>query len=287
MSTHPPAHPSLQALLCDLDGVVYRGGQPCPGAVEGLAAARAAGLRILFLTNNAGHTPEGVAATLRGMGIDATAEEVLTSSMVAARYLAGEVEQGRCRPAEGSVVLAVGGAGVRTSLDRAGLATVGAAELGDDDGPPVWAVVQGYGPDVCVRDLTEATYAIRAGATWIATNTDATLPTERGEAPGNGSLLAAVATATGRRPDVVVGKPHAPAYEVALRLLDAPAEAVLAVGDRLETDIEGARRAGLPTVLVTTGVHGPEDVAAAPPEARPDRIVATLLDLGLQSAAAR
>jgi glycerol-1-phosphatase len=278
----------LQALLCDLDGVVYRGGLPCPGAVEGLARARAAGLRILFLTNNAGHTPEGIAAHLRQLGVAADPDEVLTSSMVAADHLAHRLESGaEAAPRQGSAVLAVGGPGVRTSLERAGVPAVSATELADGSGPPVWAVVQGYGRDVCVQDLTEATYAIRAGAQWIATNTDATLPSERGLAPGNGSLLAAVATATGRDPDLVVGKPHAPAYEHALRLLQAPPAAVLAVGDRLETDIEGARRAGLPTVLVTTGVHGPDDVAAAPPERRPDRIIATLLDLDLDGAPAR
>lgn len=278
----------LQALLCDLDGVVYRGGLPCPGAVEGLARAREAGLRVLFLTNNAGHTPEGVAAHLRRLGVAADPEEVLTSSMVAASHLAHRLGTGGgAAPPEGGVVLAVGGPGVRMSLERAGVAVVGAAELAGGDGPPVWAVVQGYGRDVCVQDLTEATYAIGAGAEWIATNTDATLPSERGLAPGNGSLLAAVATATGRQPDLVVGKPHPPAYEHALRLLGAPAAAVLAVGDRLETDIEGARRAGLPTALVTTGVHGPDDVAAAPSERRPDRIVATLLDLDLSGVAAR
>lgn len=276
-----------QALLCDLDGVVYRGGQACPGAPEGLGRARRAGLRIVFLTNNAGHTPEGIAAHLRQLGIEARPDEVLTSSMVAADHLAERVAAGQVSPPAGAVVLAVGGPGVRTSLERAGVPHVTAADLARGNGPPVWAVVQGYGRDVTVQDLTEATYAIADGATWVATNTDATLPSERGFAPGNGSLLAAVATATGRQPDLVVGKPHAPAYERALALLQAPAAAVLAVGDRLETDIEGAKRAGLPTVLVTTGVHGPEDVAAAPPKRQPDRIVATLMDLDLDGPADR
>lgn len=277
----------VQALLCDLDGVVYRGQEPCPGAPEGLARARALGLRILFLTNNAGHTPEGVAEHLNRLGIEARPDEVLTSSMVAADHLAHLVATGEITPPEGAVVLAVGGPGVRTSLERAGLPVVSAAEIADGGGPPVWAVVQGFGRDVNVRDLTEATLAVSGGALWVATNTDATLPSERGFGPGNGALLAAVATATGKQPDLVTGKPHAPAYERSLAILRAPAEAVLAVGDRLETDIEGAKRAGLRTVLVTTGVHGPDDVAAAPPEQRPDRVVATLMDLDLGAVGAR
>lgn len=277
----------VRALLCDLDGVVYRGAEPCPGAPEGLARARALGLRILFLTNNAGHTPEGVAEHLNRLGVEARPEEVLTSSVVAADHLAHLVATGEVTPPEGAVLLAVGGPGVRAALERAGLPVVSAADMAHGSVPPVWAVVQGYGRDVNVRDLTEVTYAVNEGALWVATNADRTLPSERGFAPGNGSLLAAVATATGRQPDLVVGKPHAPAYERSLAILQEPAEAVLAVGDRLETDIEGAKRAGLRTVLVTTGVHGPDDAAAAPPERRPDRIVATLGDLDLVGVAAR
>lgn len=276
---------AIKALVCDLDGVVYRGGQACPGAVAGLSAAREAGLAVLFLTNNAGHTPEGIVAHLHHLGIPARVEEVLTSSAVAAAYLAQHRDTLRTGSAPGAhedaVVLAVGGPGVRTSLERTGLATVAAAELADGQGPPVWAVVQGYGPEVNVRDLTEAAYAIAAGATWLATNTDATLPSERGLAPGNGSLLAAVSHATGREPDLVVGKPHPPAYAMALNLLGVPADRVLAIGDRLETDIAGANAAGMHTALVLTGVHGQADVDRAEPGARPDVVVPTIPDLGL------
>lgn len=269
---------TFRGLLCDLDGVVYRGDQPCPGAVEGLAAARAAGRRILFMTNNAGHRPQDVERRLLGLGVAVEPGEVLTSSMVAADYVAEHHQ-----PGDGEVVLAVGGPGVRLCLELAGLQTVTPADLAGGTGPRVSVVVQGYGPDIAVADLNEAVYAIQGGATWVATNADATLPSERGLAPGNGSLLAAVGHATGRAPDIVVGKPEAPAYLQALRLLGLPAEQVLALGDRLDTDIAGAKAVGIPTALVLTGVHGRCDAAQAPPELRPDLIVETIPDLGFRS----
>lgn len=265
---------SVRGLICDLDGVVYRGSRPCPGAIEGLTAARQRGIAVLYMTNNAGHTASGIAERLVDMGMPATPAEVLTSSQVAAEEVAERPEREDTKR-----VLAVGGPGVRRALLDRGVATVTAGELAGGEQPVPWAVVQGYGPDVTVTDLTEATYAVRAGALWVATNTDATLPTPRGLAPGNGSLLACVAHATGQEPALVVGKPHAPAYRRALQMLDLRPDEVLAVGDRLETDIAGARTAGIPTALVLTGVHGREDVEHAPADHRPDVVVDNLPDL--------
>lgn len=265
-----------RGLICDLDGVVYRGGEACPGAVQGLEEARAAGVRLLFLTNNAGHRPEDVEDRLRALGVTVEPGEVLTSSMVAAAHVASLPP-----PAPDAVALAVGGPGVRLCLERAGVQTVGPAELAEGTGQPVWVVVQGYGPQLTVADLNEAAYALNAGARWVATNADSTLPTERGLAPGNGSLLAAVSHATGRAPDIVLGKPERAAFEAALDVLGLAPHEVLALGDRLDTDIRGARAAGIPTALVLTGVHGRDDVAAAPQGSRPDLIVDTIPDLGL------
>lgn len=265
---------SVRGLICDLDGVVYRGDRPCAGAVEGLALARERGISVLFLTNNAGHTASGIAERLVGMGIPATPGEVLTSAQVAADEIAARPERDDERK-----VLAVGGPGVRTALLDRGVAAVSAAEIATGAGPSPWAVVQGYGPAVSVTDLTEAVYAVGAGALWVATNTDATLPTSRGLAPGNGSLLACVSHATGQEPHLVVGKPHVPAYRRALQALDMPPEQVLAVGDRLETDVAGARAAGIATALVLTGVHGRDDVRAAPAAQAPDVVVDKLPDL--------
>lgn len=271
----------IEALIVDLDGVVYTGGEPCQGAAEGLLEAREQGIRLLFLTNNASRTPAQVAAHLDTVGVTATAEDVLTSSQVGATHLADlREEQREGRGADWTpTVLAVGGPGVGYALVEAGFHALHAVDVGAD-GPqePVWAVLQGFGPEVAVRDLHEAGYAINEGAHWVATNTDATLPTPRGMAPGNGSLVAAVAHGTGATP-VVVGKPHAAAYEMALRRLELAAAQVLAIGDRIDTDIEGARAAGLPCALVLTGVSTRAEADALPESERPDQVADTIPDL--------
>ncbi|OLT44178.1 hydrolase [Serinicoccus sp. CNJ-927] len=268
----------IEGMLCDLDGVVYRAHEPCEGAVEALADARAAGARVLYMTNNASRTPQQVAAQLRDLGVTAEDEDVMTASQVAAEVL----RERRPELLEGGCVLAVGGPGVADALGAVGFETLAPQDVahvaGSGRAPEIGAVVQGYGPQVGVIDLAEAAYAIRAGAEWIATNDDATLPTERGEAPGNGSLIAAVAHATGAAP-LVVGKPHAPAYRTALSRLGTSPAATLMVGDRLETDIGGAVAAGLQSALVLTGVSTRDDAEAAPPACRPDRVAATMMDL--------
>lgn len=263
---------TYRGLLCDLDGVVYRGAQACPGAVEGLRAARDAGVPILFLTNNAGRLPQDVAAHLESLGVAARAEEVLNSSQVAA----ASISQHHTVAAD-TFVLAVGGPGVLAALHEQGLAVLTPDQVSDHGGSEVVsAVVQGYGPQVGWADLAEASYAISGGAYWVATNTDATLPTERGQAPGNGSLVAAVAHATGRDPDLVTGKPHPPAFEVALQRLGLPAGEVLMIGDRLDTDIEGANRGGIATALVLTGVNQREDLTEAPSIQQPVHVADTI-----------
>lgn len=272
----------MRGILCDLDGVVYRGDAACPGAVEGLTAARRAGVRVLFMTNNASRPPAAVADQLTGLGLPTSPEEVLNASQVAAEVLRERLDAGELGARDGAVVLAVGGEGVGAALDDAGLAWASPVRVREHvlagDPLPVVAVVQGYGPQVDVTALTEAVYAVRAGAVWVATNDDATLPTERGLALGNGSLVAAVATATGARPEVV-GKPHAPAYRVAAARLGLPVDECLMLGDRLETDIAGAVGAGMRSALVLTGVSTREEAEQAPPQQRPDHVAGTILDL--------
>lgn len=271
---------SVRGILCDLDGVVYRGAVACPGAVEGLTAARAAGVRVLFMTNNASRPPEVVAEHLTSLGLPTQGEDVLGASQVAASVLAAE------RPdlVDGQglqAVLAVGGPGVALALREVGLRAVSPAEVREAATHlpvSVAAVVQGYGPDVCATDLAEAAYAIAGGASWLATNDDATLPTERGLAPGNGSLVAALTHATRATPRVT-GKPHAPAYQVALERLGLPLEQCLMLGDRLDTDIAGARAVGLASALVLTGVSTRAEAQAAPQSSRPDHIAETIPDL--------
>lgn len=268
---------SIKAIIFDLDGVVYVGAEPCTGAVEGIATARHDGLKVLFMTNNASRTPQDVADHLSDIGVPATADEVLNSSQVGAAHLAALRDEDDS--VQDPVVLAVGGPGVSSALSAEGFTCVSAADV-PDDGPdrPFWAVLQGYGPEMRVHDLHEAAYAINAGALWVATNSDATLPTKRGFAPGNGALLVAVTHGTGVTPEVV-GKPFPRSYQIALERLGLPAEEVLAVGDRLDTDIEGANAAGLPNALVLTGVNDRDDAHAADDERRPTYIEATIPDL--------
>jgi glycerol-1-phosphatase len=243
-------------LLIDLDGVLYVGDQPVAGAASALESVRSRGVPITFVTNNAARTPDAVAAQLRGMGVAATRDEVVTSAMAAARLLADDLE-----PA--AAVLVVGGEGVRQALLDVGLRPVHAAA---DD--PV-AVVQGWAAEVGWPMLAEATVAVRAGARWIATNRDATLPSPRGPLPGNGSMVAALVTALGRDPEVV-GKPEPALFRTAQRL--ATGERPLVVGDRLDTDMAGARAAGIPGLLVLTGVSSPTDLIRAEPALRPDYV---------------
>lgn len=225
------------AVLLDLDGTLYRGTEVIPGAPEALSSASSQAL--VYVTNNASRSAAAVAGHLAELGFAATADDVVTSAQAAARVLAG-----RLRP--GATVLIVGTDDLAAEIDRVGLRPIRRFE----DVPPD-AVVQGHSPVTAWPDLAEAAYALRSGALWVAANTDATLPNERGLAPGNGSMVAALRTATDREP-IVAGKPYAPLLEDALER--AGTRAALVVGDRLDTDIDGAHCVGLPSLLVLTGV---------------------------------
>lgn len=254
-SARPPCTAYDVALL-DLDGVVYVGPDAVPGVPESLAAARAAGMRLGFVTNNAARRPADVAAHLTRLGVPAGESDVITSSQAAAGVVAGML-------APGARVLPVGGPGVAAALTAAGLTVVARAE----DGPE--AVVQGYGPEVGWADLAEAVVAVRNGARHVATNADATIPSPRGPLPGNGAMVGVVSAVTGRAP-LVTGKPDPAMHAECVRRTDA--RRPLVVGDRLDTDIEGARRAGAPSLLVLTGVTDPAALLAAAPGQRPDLI---------------
>jgi HAD superfamily hydrolase (TIGR01450 family) len=249
----PPTDVYDVALL-DLDGVVYVGPDAVPGVPDALSAVRAAGMGLGFVTNNAARTPEEVAAHLSELGVPAEAGDVITSSQAAATVVATLL-------GAGAAVLAVGGPGVSAALRAAGLTVVQRAE----DQPA--AVVQGYGREVGWAQLAEAVVAVRNGARHVATNTDATIPSPRGPLPGNGAMVGVVADVTGR-PPLVTGKPDPAMHAECVRRTGA--RRPLVVGDRLDTDIEGARRAGAASLLVLTGVTVPTTLLAAGPEQRPD-----------------
>lgn len=259
-------------VIFDLDGVVYLVDRPIPGAVEVIMRLHRAGATVAYATNNASRRAGEVAALLRGMGIEAADEEVLTSAQASAAALARQL------PA-GSPVLVVGADALRADVRDAGLRPVSSA----DDRPA--AVVQGYGRQVGWAELAEASVAIRAGAVWVATNMDRTLPTPRGPLPGNGAMVAALRTALGREPDLVVGKPEPALFEIAARRVGA--RRPLVVGDRLDTDVEGARRSGMDSLLVLTGVTVARDLLDAPPGLRPTHVATDLSGLFEEDAAVR
>ena len=253
----------FDGLLLDLDGCVYTGRTAVPGAARALNGLAEAGVPVVFLTNNASRSARQVADHITELGVDARPEQVLTSGIVAARELA------RTMPA-GAPVLVVGSEALADQVRDAGLSVV--TRAADD---PV-AVVQGHSPDTGWRQLAEICTAVRAGAEWWATNLDRTFPTEAGLLPGNGSFVRVVQETTGATPQVA-GKPAASMMRAGTDLLGAARP--LMVGDRLETDIAGARAAGITAGLVLTGVHREEDARAAPAEERPHMLLDSLLDL--------
>ena len=255
---------SYDLVILDLDGVVYLGDQAIPHAAESISARHAAGGRVAFVTNNASRRAAQVADLLTSMGVPASAEEVVTAAQVAAEAIAADVPPG-------SPVLVVGADALREEIAEVGLRPVDRAE----DHPA--AVVQGYAPAMGWVQLAEACVAVRAGASWVATNTDRTLPSPRGELPGNGAMVAALAAALDRQPDLVVGKPQPTLFRRAAERTGA--RRALVVGDRLDTDIEGARNAGMDSLLVLTGVAGAADLLHAPPQQRPTYVACDLTAL--------
>ena len=259
-----PLTERYDSALFDLDGVLYVQSDPVPYAAEGVQAARAAGMRIGFVTNNASRRPAEVAELLIAVGVEAAPNEIVTSSQASAALLAERL------PA-GAPVLIVGARALSEEVAEVGLTPVWSA----DENPA--AVVQGYSPDVGWRMLAEAAVAVRNGAYWVATNADSTLPSARGPLPGNGSLVAALATALRHGPDEIVGKPHPRLHLESVRRIGA--REPLVVGDRIDTDIEGARASGADSLLVLTGVSRPSDVLSARPDARPTYLAEDLRGL--------
>lgn len=238
--------------MLDLDGVVYVGGDAVEGAAEHLAAARAAGMRLAFVTNNASRSPRTVAAHLVDLGIAAEEVDVVTSAQAAARLAVDRV-------GPGARVVCLGADGLREALDELGLAPVGVADQAA-------AIVTGYGPEVRWSEIMRAAVRIRDGLPWIASNTDLTFPTSFGIAPGHGVQVEMLRRFAGVDP-AVAGKPARPLLDETVRRVGG--RRPLMVGDRLDTDIEGARAAGLDSLLVLTGVTGLAELVAATEELRP------------------
>ena len=253
----------FDAVLADLDGVVYAGPAAIPGAVEALNKLASVNVKLAYVTNNASRTPAKIAAHLRELGAPAEDDQVVTSAQAGAALLAQKLPKG-------SKVLVTGSTALAQEVQALGMTVVDGAPDAPD------AVIQGFDPGLGWTDLAEATFAIKAGALWIATNTDMTIPQDRGIAPGNGTLVAAVRTAVGHDP-LVAGKPEAPLFHTAASRLGA--KEPLVVGDRLDTDILGGNNAGMATALVLTGVDSAETALQACTRQRPTFILDTMAQL--------
>jgi HAD superfamily hydrolase (TIGR01450 family) len=261
----------VDAVLADLDGVVYAGPHAIAHAVESLNRAHET-LRVGYITNNASRTDEQVAQHLRDLGLQLETADVVTSPQAAMGML-------RDAAPEGSTILVVGGEGLINEVQKNGFTVTDSAL----DKPA--AVIQGFAPHVGWKNLAEASFALNEraeghpdGIPWIATNMDWTIPVERGVAPGNGTLVSAVHLATGRLPQVA-GKPEIPIFDEAKKRFGA--HSALFIGDRLDTDVMGANRAGMKSALVLTGIDQAKQLLAAPAGSRPDFILGDLRELHL------
>lgn len=247
--------------------MLYVGRRGVPHAAESVRAARAAGLRAAFVTNNASRRPADVAEHLAELGIPAEPADVVTSAQAAVRLL-------KSRLPAGSPVLVLGTAGLGQEVRDGGFVPVRTVEQAGAGGPV--AVVQGLDQASCWSDLAEACVAIRAGALWVAGNSDSTYPSERGPLPGNGAMVAALVAATGQHPEVV-GKPEPALHRESVERVGA--RRPLVIGDRLDTDVLGAVRGGSDSLLVLTGVSDRAAVLAAPRGMRPTYVAADLRGL--------
>jgi 4-nitrophenyl phosphatase len=253
----------IEAIVMDMDGVLWTGDVALPGLVPFFDLLRATNIPFALATNNSGKSPATYVQKLAKMGVlDVREDQIITSGTATASYL-------QTRYAPGTPVHVLGGDGLREIMSEAGFQVV------DQDAR---AVVVGLDPQLTYEKLKRAALLIRAGAEFIATNQDRTIPVPEGLAPGAGSLVAALCASTDQEPLVTIGKPGAPMFEAAVRLLGTAPERTLMIGDRLNTDIEGAARVGLKTALVLTGVstRAEAESSAHPPDGIYENLVALM-----------
>jgi HAD superfamily hydrolase (TIGR01450 family) len=260
----PPKRVIIDALVCDLDGVVYRGDRPVEGAAEAVERLRAADVRLLFCTNNSRSTVDQYVKKLTDIGIPVEPEDILTSAVVTAEELQRRGHAGR-------TAIVVGGDGIRDALSSVCISV--------KDDPHVTVadlVVVGWTPDFGYDEMRRATKAVLEGGRFFATNDDAAFPAAGGELwPGAGAILASIERATGARAEVM-GKPNPPMMDAAARRLDG-AERIAVLGDRPETDLAGGTARGWTTILALSGVTDAAQAARLEPQ--PDVIVETMADL--------
>lgn len=256
----------ITGVVMDMDGVLWRGDVPLPGLHDLFDWLRESGTPFALATNNSTRTPAEYAAKLARMGVvDVPERNIVTSSTATATYL-------QARYPAGTHIYVFGMDALRTVVLSAGFEIAG-----DDEMPPV--AVIGGDFEMTYTKLKRASLVLQAGAYFVSTNTDKTFPSPEGLIPGAGSMLAAIEAAAGRSPDVVIGKPNAPMFEAALKVTGTSAETTLMIGDRLETDILGAKNAGMKAALLFTGVNTPDDLTADAETVWPDVAYEGLPDL--------
>ena len=260
----PKALAGIDGLVCDLDGVLYRGDQPIPGATETVDRLRSDGIRVAFVTNNAAETIDQRLASMQALGISAIPDELVTSAVVTAEYL---VDEGW----KGSTAFMIGKDGLRHALEEAGIRITGG---GDGHRPDL--VVVASDDRFTFDAMSAAATFVREGAHFVAANDDATYPAPDGLLPGAGAIVASIVIASGRSP-IVIGKPHRPMMEAAARRLEG-CRRIAVVGDQPATDLAGAREMGWATVLVLSGVTDAEEASSLDPP--PDVVVPSILELG-------
>ena len=246
---------NISGLIIDMDGVLWQGDQPFPGLSEFFQTLREQQLPFILATNNARLTPDQYVEKLAGMGITVAYDEILTSGMATAVYLAQHHEPSSTR------VFVIGESGARQPLIDQGFTLTELYQINkpDETGLGADIVVCGLDKEISWDKLATATLNIRSGAKFVGTNGDTTLPTELGITHGNGAILAALQTATNVKP-TLVGKPEPIMYQQAIAALGSDPAETIAIGDRLDTDILGAVRTDIRSLMVLTGISSEDDL---------------------------
>lgn len=247
---------NIRALIIDMDGVLWHGSQAIAGLTDFFQTLRDQNLRFILATNNASHTPQQYVKKLADMGVTVDLKEIMTSAMATALYLAELMDPTQTR------IFVVGEDGAVQALLEQGFTLTGLYELNSATSKGADVVVCGKDHTISWDKLATATLNIRAGAKFIGTNGDNTLPTELGLIHGNGAILAALQTATGVSP-TIIGKPEPIMYQQAIFRLGADLAETIAIGDKLETDILGAVRTGIRSLMVLSGVSTEVDLKAS------------------------
>ncbi len=255
-------------LILDLDGVIWVGERPIAEALEAVKKLRTLGKKMLFVTNNSTRSRRDYEKRLRDLGLEVDINEIMNSGYATALLLKERYGGGR--------TYIVGEKGLVEELEGQGLQVISREECWDNGAD---FVVVGMDRGFNYWKIATAMRAIRQGALFIATNADKTFPSEKGLLPGAGTMVAAISTASGKKPDIIVGKPNAHIFEIALKKMNLRREEVLVIGDRIDTDIEGAYKAGIKSLLILTGVTSREEVEKS--EIKPNFILNSMKELFL------